>query len=76
MLIKIISGLVSTQLKDHLKYSVRNGNLIHLQTKTDYFRFSFLTSTVIQWRGLHSNVTDSQSLAVFKCRMQCSMTYL
>ena len=50
--------------------SVRNGKLIQLQTKTDYFRFSFLPRTVIQWKGLHSNVTDSQTLAVFKSRVQ------
>ena len=37
MLYKIINGLVSTQLKDHLNYSVRNGKLIQLRTKTDYF---------------------------------------
>ena len=70
MLYKIIHGHVSTQLKDQLKYSVRNGKLIQLQTKTDYFRFSFLPRTVIQWKGLHSNVTDSQTLAVFKSRVQ------
>ena len=70
MLYKIIHGHVSTQLKDHLKYSFRNGKLIQLQTKTDYFRFSFLPRTVIQWKGLHSNVTDSQTFAVFKSRVQ------
>ena len=70
VLCKIIHGLVSTQLEDHLKYSVRNGKLIQLQAKTDYFRFSFLPRTVIQWRGLHSNVTASQTLEVFKSRVQ------
>ena len=73
MLYKIINGhngLVSTQFKDHLKYFVRNGKLLQLQTKTDYFMSSFLPHTVTQWRGLLSNVTDSQSLAVFKSRVQ------
>ena len=37
---RIIHGLVSTQLKDHLKYSVRNERL-QLQRKADDFRFSF-----------------------------------
>ena len=70
MLYKIINGLVSTQLKDHVNHSVRNEKLIQLQTKRDYFRFSFLPRTVIQRRGLHSNETDSQSPTVFKSRVQ------
>ena len=66
LLYEIIHGLISIELKDHLKYSIRNGKIIQLQTKTAYFRFSPLPCTVIQWRGLHSNVTDSQTLEVFK----------
>ena len=70
MLYKITHGLVSTQLKDHLKYSGRNGKLLQPQTKTDYFKFSFLPRTIKQWRSLHPNVIDSQSVNIFKKRVQ------
>ena len=70
MLYKIRHGLASTQLKDHLKYSIRNQTLVQLPTKTHYFSFSFLPRTVIQWRTLRPDVTDRRTLIVFKDKVQ------
>ena len=46
LLCKIIHRLVSTQLKDHLKYPVRNVKPTQLQMNTDYSMFSFLSYTM------------------------------
>ena len=51
-------------------YMTRNKNSVLLfNVKHDNFKNSFFPSTVIEWNKLHSNIRNSESLALFKKRI-------
>ena len=51
-------------------YMTRHKNSVPLfNVKHDYFKNSFFPSTVIEWNKIHFNITNSESLALFKKRI-------
>ena len=55
-------------------YMTRHKNSVLLfNVKHDYFKNSFLPSTVIEWNKLGSNIRNSESLALFK---KCILAFI
>ena len=69
---KIVNGLVAVPLPDYMQPTHRTSRYCHsmtfrqIQTRKDYYKYSFFPLTIVQWNALPANVAVAPSLETFK----------